>query len=73
MAEEASSAASDVTAIVSGVEQLVDRFVTGLETRIGQFRTIGSELDALQTSSRRAGRVLPRWSCRSSSSLPSQP
>jgi len=50
MAEEISTAANDVTAIVSGVEQLIDRFVTGLESRFGQLRTIGDELDALQAS-----------------------
>ncbi len=50
MAEETSTAANDVTAIVSGVEQLINRFVTGLESRFGQLRTIGDELDALQAS-----------------------
>jgi small-conductance mechanosensitive channel len=50
MAEEASTTASDVTAIVSGVEQLINRFVTGLEARFGQLRTIGNELDALHAS-----------------------
>lgn len=50
MAEETSSAAGDVTAIVSGVEQLIERFVSGLESRIGQLRTIGSELDSLHAS-----------------------
>ena len=50
MAEETSTAANDVTAIVSGVEQLINRFVTGLESRFGQLRTIGDELDALHAS-----------------------
>lgn len=50
MAGETSSAASDVSAIVAGVEQLINRFVSGLESRFAQVRTIGSELDAVDAS-----------------------
>ncbi|MCX7303008.1 MAG: mechanosensitive ion channel [Hyphomicrobiales bacterium] len=50
MAEETSTASNDVTAIVSGVEQLINRFVAGLDLRFGQFRTIGSDMDALRAS-----------------------
>ncbi len=55
MAEETAAPATDVTSIVSGVEQIMDRFVTGLDARIGAFRTIGSEIDALSAAFAQGG------------------
>ncbi|MBL8576616.1 MAG: mechanosensitive ion channel [Mesorhizobium sp.] len=50
MAEDTAAPATDVTSIVSGIEQIMGRFVSGLDARVGAFRNIGSELDTLRAS-----------------------
>ncbi|MBX3583932.1 MAG: mechanosensitive ion channel family protein [Rhizobiaceae bacterium] len=50
MAEQNSLPATDVTSIVSGFEQMMGRFVSGLETRASAFRTIGTEIETLHSS-----------------------
>lgn len=50
MAEETAASATDVTSIVSEIEQTMGRFASGLEARVTAFRTLGSELDALRAS-----------------------
>jgi len=46
----ASSASSDVTSVVSRLDLLVDRFVSGLEARIDSLGGIGADLAALHSS-----------------------
>lgn len=45
-----SSVASDVTSIVSGLELLMDRFVSGLEARISALGGVSQDIDALHSS-----------------------
>lgn len=50
MAEETAASATDVTSIVTGFEQMMGRFVAGLDSRVSAFRTIGTEVEALRAS-----------------------
>jgi small-conductance mechanosensitive channel len=44
------AAAGDVTSIVSGLEQVMDRFVSGVEARIQGFGRVPQEIEALHSS-----------------------
>ncbi len=51
MAEEATAPASaDVTSIISGVEQVMGRFVSGLDARVSALASVNPELAALHAS-----------------------
>src|ERR687897_332667 len=49
------SAASDVTAVITGLESLMDRIVSGFASRIGSLGQIPEETDALHSSFAAAG------------------
>ena len=57
------TAAGDVTSIVSGLEQTIDRFVSGVEARIQGLATFRRKSRRYTLHSPRAKPALEHWPC----------